>query len=80
MNPRETLYNPNGGWHTTIMRELSLTVITATWHAANWHLFRQQYRHRGATRGLGKAFVLAYLAAVGAALGIRDRLMIERSK
>jgi histone arginine demethylase JMJD6 len=74
LNPGETLYNPNGFWHTTVMQEVSMTVITATWHSANWKTFCQQYRQRGKTRGVQKACVLAWLIAVGSVLGVRDHL------
>ncbi len=75
LNPGETLYNPNGNWHTTTMHETSLTVITATWNSSNWLAMCRQYRNRGRAAGVRKAAVLAYLAAVGAVLGTRDRLI-----
>ncbi len=75
LNPGETLYNPNGNWHTTTMHEVSLTVITATWNSSNWMELCRQYRSRGRTRGLQKAAALAGLATVGALLGTRDRMI-----
>lgn len=75
LNPGETLYNPNGNWHTTTMHETSITVITATWNSSNWLTMCRQYRNRGQAAGVKKAAVLAYLAAVGAVLGARDRLI-----
>ena len=76
LEPGDTLYNPNGWWHTTVMRELSLTVITATWNSSNWKTFRKQYRQRGKTRGLSKLCMLGYLAAVGSVLSIRDQIKL----
>lgn len=75
LNPGETLYNPNGNWHTTTMHETSITVIGATWNSSNWMTMCRQYRSRGKTAGVKKAAMLAYLAAVGAVLGTRDRLI-----
>jgi histone arginine demethylase JMJD6 len=72
LNPGDTLFNPNGFWHTAKMEEISLTLITATWNSSNWGTFCRQYRSRGRTRGAQKACVLGYLAAVGALLRVRD--------
>lgn len=75
LNPGDTLFNPHGFWHTALMHEVSLTLITASWNSSNWGTFSGQYRQRGKTRGVKKAVVLAYLAAVGAILRARDSLV-----
>lgn len=69
LHPGETLYMPNGWWHTTFMPETSITVITATWNAQNWSTFCQQYRERANVSKLKKVAMLAYLKAVGVVLG-----------
>jgi hypothetical protein len=74
LNPGDTLFTPQGYWHTAMMREVSVTMITASWNSSNWGTFCRQYRSRGKTRGAQKACVLAYLAAVGALLRVRDCL------
>lgn len=78
LSPGETLYLPNGWWHTTHMPETSVTVITATWNSSNWNQFCRQYRERGKTRRAVKGLVLSYLTAVGAILRSRDRLVYGR--
>jgi hypothetical protein len=75
LSPGDTLYMPNGWWHTTHMPETSMTVITAAWNSSNWGRFCLQYRQRGKTRRAVKALVLGYLTAVGAVLRCRDRLI-----
>lgn len=75
LQPGETLFNPNGYWHTAVMPEVSLTVITATWNSSNWTAFCRQYRSRGRTRGFTKLATLTWLVGVGTFLGIRDRLI-----
>lgn len=74
LQPGETLYLPNGWWHTTYMPEVSMTAITATWQRHNWGRFMQQYRIRGKTRGLAKLAALIGLKALGLGLGARDVL------
>lgn len=74
LNAGDTLYLPNGWWHTTRMRMPSISVITATWHRDNWLDFCRQYRLRGQECGWRKALRLAHLAAAGCALAARDRL------
>lgn len=73
LQPGDTLYNPNGVWHTTKMPEVSLTVITAAWNSSNWRRFCRQYRLWMPGTKLGRAAVLVWLATVGAVLGARDR-------
>jgi histone arginine demethylase JMJD6 len=73
LQPGDTLYNPNGVWHTAKMPEFSLTIITAAWHSSNWWKFCGQYRHWGTGSRFRRATVLAWLIAVGALLGVRDR-------
>lgn len=41
----ETLYQPNGWWHTTRMHEISMTLIYSTWNRANWSELIRQYRY-----------------------------------
>lgn len=65
LRPGDTLYMPNGWWHTTRMLSPSITVITATWNRSNWWELIRQYRECGKTSGLGKALVLTRLAATG---------------
>ncbi len=72
LQPGETLYLPNGWWHTTYMPEVSITAITATWHRHNWGQFMKQYRIRGKTQGLAKLAALAGLKTLGLVLGARD--------
>jgi len=72
LKPGDTLYMPNGWWHTTRMRMPSLSVITATWHADNWREFCRQYRQRGPQRGWRKAVRYAQLNAVGVVLAMQD--------
>ena len=75
LQPGETLYLPNGWWHTTYMPEVSITAITATWHRHNWGQFMKQYRIRAKTHGLAKLAALAGLKALGLVLGARDALL-----
>jgi histone arginine demethylase JMJD6 len=72
LRPGETLYNPNGWWHTTYMPETSITVITAAWNRYNWGTFLRHYRRRARCGKVRKGAMLAYLAGVGAALSLRD--------
>ncbi|NQV26707.1 MAG: cupin-like domain-containing protein [Rhodopirellula sp.] len=75
LQPGDTLYNPNGIWHTTKMPEVSLTVITAAWNSSNWRRFCRQYRLWMPGTKIHRAAVLGWLAAVGAVLGVRDRCL-----
>lgn len=65
LQPGDTLYMPNGWWHTTRMLSPSITVITATWNRSNWWDLIRQYRYRGRTTGFRKAAMLARLTAAG---------------
>jgi hypothetical protein len=73
LKPGDTLYMPNGWWHTTRMQMPSISVITATWHRNNWGEFCRQYRLRGPERNWRKAARLCRLAASGCLLAARDR-------
>jgi hypothetical protein len=74
LKPGDTLYLPNGWWHTTRMRMPSLSVITATWHRDNWQQFCQQYRQRGPQCGWRKGLRFGQLNAAGLLLAMRDWL------
>ncbi|MBL4883478.1 MAG: cupin-like domain-containing protein [Planctomycetaceae bacterium] len=65
LRPGDTLYMPNGWWHTTYMPETSITVIGASWNAQNWPRFCQQYRERAQVTKIKKAAMLGYLKAFG---------------
>lgn len=73
--PGETFYQPNGWWHTTTMHEVSITVITQTWNAANWPILIDEYKRSALRDGQlpRKAQLCAsYLKAIGCVLGARD--------
>ena len=74
LEPGDTLYLPNGWWHTTRMQTPSLSVITASWHADNWRQFCGHYRRRGPQCGWRKALRFAQLNAAGLLLAMRDGL------
>lgn len=74
LHPGETLFCPNGWWHTTAMPGVSITVVTAHWCRGNWqHLIADYTRTNNASRPLKTALVAAYLRAIGGALTLRDR-------
>lgn len=77
LQPGETLFCPNGWWHTTAMPGVSITVVTAQWCRGNWRQLIEDYvRTNRATRRVKTALVANYLRAVGVALTLRDRLWL----
>jgi hypothetical protein len=77
LHPGETLFCPNGWWHTTSMPGISITVVTANWCRANWSsLIKDYVRTNRAARPVKTRLVAAYLRAAGAALGLRDRFLL----
>jgi histone arginine demethylase JMJD6 len=71
--PGETLFCPNGWWHTTSMPGVSITIVTANWGRGNWHLLIDQYRQNCKHSSLLKTLIVAsYLRWVGAVLTLRD--------
>jgi hypothetical protein len=78
LQPGETLFCPNGWWHTTAMPGVSITVVTATWCRGNWRLLIEDYlRTNLAANPLKTRLVAAYLRAAGLALGLRDRWRLK---
>lgn len=76
LQPGETLFCPNGWWHTTSMSDVSITVVTANWCQGNWpQLIREYRRHHASSPWLKTRVVSAYLQAVGAMLSVRDSLL-----
>lgn len=80
LEPGETLFCPNGWWHTTSMPGTSISVVTANWGRGNWDRLIAQYRwHRRSPRVLRKLrteAIAAYLRCVGVALSLRDRWVL----
>lgn len=77
LRPGETFYQPNGWWHTTAMRGVSITVITQTWNADNWPVLIEEYKRSALKNGqlpLKSRVCAAYLQTVGCLLSMRDRL------
>ncbi len=77
LRPGETFYQPNGWWHTTAMRGVSITVITQTWNADNWPVLIEEYKRSALKNGqlpLKSRVCAAYLKTVGCLLSMRDRL------
>lgn len=75
LEPGETLFVPNGWWHTTYMLEVSITVITVNWNQVNWGKFvREVLRTKSSENPLKAAGIAAYMTGVGAALRARDTL------
>lgn len=77
LQPGETLYCPNGWWHTTSMNDVSITLVTANWCRGNWPILVREYqKHHAASPRLKTLAVTAYLQAVGAALMLRDEFVL----
>ena len=76
LQPGETLYCPNGWWHTTSMPDVSITVVTANWCRGNWPILVREYqKHHAGSPKLKTLAVSTCLRAVGAVLSLRDRLL-----
>jgi histone arginine demethylase JMJD6 len=77
LQPGETLFCPNGWWHTTSMPGPSVTLVTANWCRANWpEVIRQYAIHRRDSAWLKRQAAMAYFQLVGAVLGMRDRCLL----
>lgn len=77
LHPGETLFCPNGWWHTTSMPGTSITLVTANWCRGNWPLMIEQYRTLRKDDSWKKRFAFtAWLRMVGAALTARDKLLL----
>ena len=75
LHPGETLYVPNGWWHTARMRSVSIGVITVFWNAANWNKFtREVLRDAWRGRMYRRLCMVPYMGVVGLLLRARDRL------
>lgn len=73
----ETLFCPNGWWHTTSMPGVSITMVTASWSRAGWPALIAQYRHFRQGKSRWKTEVMsAYLKLAGSMLTQRDRWML----
>lgn len=78
IEPGETFYQPNGWWHTTAMKEVSITVITQTWNVDNWPVLIDEYKRSAQRDGklpLKGRICAEYLRTVGCMLYTRDRLL-----
>lgn len=76
LQPGETLFCPNGWWHTTSMPDVSITVVTASWCRGNWPQLVREYQKHHANSSRFKALaVSAYLQAIGAVLSARDKVL-----
>ena len=74
LQPGETLFCPNGWWHTTAMPGVSITVVTSHWCRGNWQrLIADYFRTNRSARPIKTTLVASYLRAVGVALSLRDR-------
>jgi hypothetical protein len=80
LQPGETIFIPSGWWHTSLMRETSISVTWNLVDTTNWRDFAADTRQRVTQRAhpaVGAAFA-AYGAVFGWAARTRDRARTAR--
>ncbi len=71
VGPGETMFIPNGWWHTTVSRTLTISVAYDLLDRTNWGRFKNEVRTGLATANRGRrAAVLAYVTVVGVLLSM----------
>lgn len=73
----ETLFNPQGWWHTTLSLTPSIAMVISTVNAANWSQFTEDFiriRHQGNTYKLLRNKI--YYAIAGWYLNCREKLKL----
>ncbi|HYX35607.1 MAG TPA: cupin-like domain-containing protein [Oligoflexus sp.] len=74
MKPGDTVYNPNGWWHTTQTNELSITIIQAVWNRANWPILIGELKRTARDRSwIQTAVMIQYLHLLKPWLLLREK-------
>ena len=74
LKPGQTLFCPNGWWHTTKMLSISIAVVTISVNAANWASFSRETCKIARQGSLEERLKSYRLQGAGMLLKLRDRL------
>jgi hypothetical protein len=78
VGPGETMFIPNGWWHTTVSKTATISVAFDQLCHSNWSRFRAEVQAKFAGSNPAKqAAAQAYLALLGPALDLSERLRPE---
>jgi histone arginine demethylase JMJD6 len=74
VGPGETMFIPNGWWHTTVSKSVTISVALDQLCSSNWNRFREEVRWKFAGSHRAKqAAAQAYLRALGRVLNLQER-------
>ncbi|EGV18546.1 cupin-like domain-containing protein [Thiocapsa marina] len=74
VGPGETMFIPNGWWHTTVSKSVTISVALDQLCGSNWNRFREEVRWKFADSHPAKGAVAqAYLRALGPVLSVQER-------
>jgi len=74
VGPGETMFIPNGWWHTTVSKTMTISVAFDLLDSSNWSRFTRETRTKLATSHPAKrAAVMAYLSGLGAWMDVLER-------
>ena len=75
IGPGETLFIPNGWWHTARSLDMTISVAFDRLDASNWKRFRNEVRAKFRTAPAAKRLLAdAYLVLLGGALSLKETL------
>lgn len=74
----ETLFIPNGWWHTALSRTVTISVAFDLLNASNWQRFEAEVRGMmRPTNPFKRALINAYLGCVGGLLSVGERVGVR---
>jgi hypothetical protein len=74
VGPGETMFIPNGWWHTTISRTMTISVAFDLLDSSNWHRFENEVRTKLVdVAGWKRAAAMAYLSGLGSVMKVAEQ-------
>lgn len=75
VGPGETMFIPNGWWHTTVSKTMTISVAFDLLDSSNWKRFEHEARIKlQSTAGWKRAAAMAYLSGAGAWMNLMEML------